>query len=53
MQNPKERSYNWASILYTESCVTDIGGGAHYVQTDCVCVGEVCRATRYTHKEYP
>lgn len=24
MQNTKERSYNWASILYTESCVTDI-----------------------------
>lgn len=24
MQNTKERSYNWASLLYKESCVTDI-----------------------------
>lgn len=26
MQNTKERSYNWASILYLESCVADIEG---------------------------
>lgn len=35
MQNPKERSYNWASILYTESCVTDIGGALLALKVPC------------------
>lgn len=35
MQNPKECSYNWASILYTESCVTDIGGALFALKVPC------------------
>lgn len=35
MQNPKERSYNWASILYTESCVTDIESALLALKVPC------------------
>lgn len=35
MQNPKERSYNWASILYTESCVADIESALLALKVPC------------------
>lgn len=35
MQNTKERSYNWASILYTESCVVDIEGALNALKVPC------------------
>lgn len=35
MQNQKERSYNWASILYTESCVDDIENALLALKVPC------------------
>ena len=35
VQNTKERSYNWASILYTESCVTDIESALLALKVPC------------------
>lgn len=35
MQNLKERSYNWASILYTESCVADIESALLALKVPC------------------
>lgn len=35
MEDIKERSYNWASILYTESCVADIEGALLALKVPC------------------
>lgn len=35
VQNTKERSYNWASILYTESCIGDIEGALLALKVPC------------------
>lgn len=35
MQNTKERSYNWATILYTESCAVDIEGALLELKVPC------------------
>lgn len=35
MENTKERSYNWATILYTESCIDDIEGALLALKVPC------------------
>lgn len=35
MENLKERSYNWGTLLYIESCIADIGTALHELKIAC------------------